>query len=513
VGTLDRLRLATGQSLTLGELPATLVALHGERTLIVDARTQLEYSAQRIDELTTLYAEVVCTQTKPGDAVVVALPNGVEFFLTCLAVARAGRIVVPVGASVTPDELEHVVSDSGASLVVAEPLSRQKTTQATKQDAVTGTNPKSVAAILYTSGTTGRPKGAELTHSGLLAGVHRLAAIPLQWRNDEVVSALPLAHIMGFSALLSLLTAGVRTVVFDRFQPVDVLNALESRKSSAFIGVPAMYQMMEDAGAASRNLRSVRIWMSGADAMPNKLITAFQRYGATATLPILGTSIGQAMFVEGYGMVELSGGVATKITPPYAGSWFTKPVALPLPGNQLRVVDTAGNDVATGEVGELLVSGPGVFRGYRANGRQPVTSETDTHQTDTNHPGGWVRTGDLAKKRPFGAVELAGRAKNVIKVGGYSVFAAEVERVLSEHELVDEAVVVALPNERSGESVGAVLRSNRRLTKTQLAGIATFASERLSKYKVPTEWRVVDEFDRTDTGKVRREGLVQLFAT
>jgi acyl-CoA synthetase (AMP-forming)/AMP-acid ligase II len=501
VGTLNRLRLATGQSLTLGELPATAVALHGERTLIVDARTQLEYSAHRIDELTTLYAEVVCTQTKPGDAVVVALPNGVEFFLTCLAVARAGRIVVPVGASVTPDEVEHVVSDSGAALVVRTPLPRDQFTQPDHNDPQPATDPTSVAAILYTSGTTGRPKGAELTHSGLLAGVHRLAAIPLQWRNDEVVSALPLAHIMGFSALLSLLTAGVRTVVFDRFQPVDVLNALESRKSSAFIGVPAMYQMMEDAGAASRNLRSVRIWISGADAMPTKLITAFQRYGATATLPILG----QAMFVEGYGMGELSGGVATKITPPYAGSWFTKPVALPLPGNQLRVVDTAGNDVATGEVGELLVSGPGVFRGYRANW-------PDTHQTDT-HPGGWVRTGDLAKKRPFGAVELAGRAKNVIKVGGYSVFAAEVERVLSEHELVDEAIVVALPNERSGESVGAVLRSNSRLTKTQLAGIATFASERLSKYKVPTEWRVVNEFDRTDTGKVRREGLAQLFAT
>jgi acyl-CoA synthetase (AMP-forming)/AMP-acid ligase II len=509
MGTLDRLRFAARDSPTLGELPETLARVHGERTLIVEPSTQSEYSAQQIDEITNTYAAFIRTHTKFGETVVVALPNGVEFFLTCLSVARAGRVVVPVSVSVTPDELAHVVSDSGASLVLTEALKRERVHLAsddpTNDEESLQTDPQSVAAILYTSGTTGQPKGAELTHTGLLAGVQRLAAIPLHWRDDEVISALPISHIMGFSALLSLMTAGVRTVVFDKFQPIDVLDALESRKSSVFIGVPAMYQMMEDAGASSRNLRSVRIWISGADAMPPALIAAFQRYGASVTLPITGTSLGQATFVEGYGMVELSGGVATKITPPYAGRWLTKPVALPLPGNQLRVVDPSGNDVASGEVGELLVAGPGVFRGYRAPGR-PQSNLEGAHSTE-----GWVHTGDLAKKRPFGAVELAGRAKNVIKVGGYSVFAAEVERVLTEHELVDEAVVIALANRRTGEAVGAVLRSSRMLSAAEITSVEHFARERLSKYKVPTEWRVVEEFDRTETGKVRRNTLRQLF--
>ncbi len=497
MSTVSRVRLALDRSLTLATLTARLADAHGNRVLLVDPEIQRDFTASDVSERVQVIASFVSDRSEPSDRVVVAVPNGVEFFLTCLGVLAAGRVVIPVNSSLRPDELGHVVADSGATLVVAKPVPRSLTT---RLPMTLPADPNDVAAILYTSGTTGLPKGAELSHAGLLAGAQRLAALPFVWRDDEVVCALPIAHVMGFTALLSLMCAGIRTVVFERFRPVEVLDALESRKSSGFIGVPAMYRMLEDTGAAKRNLRSVRIWMSGADAMPQGLITTFQSYGATAKLPVLG-ALGHATFVEGYGMVELSGGVATKITPPYSGRWFTKPVAFPLPGNRLRVVNDAGNDVGPGQVGELLVAGPGAFKGYNKSDETVGVRTKD----------GWVRTGDLAKKRAFGGVELAGRAKNVIKVGGYSVFAAEVERVLTQHELVDEAIVIGLTNSRTGETVGAVLRSGENIGEKELESIETYAKKQLSKYKVPTQWRVIHEFDRTETGKVRREKLRELF--
>ncbi len=500
MGTAERIRLSFAKDLTLCGFGPAIARAHGSRVLIAHAGGTL--TAREIADEIERIAALVSSRSALNDRVVVAMPNGWEFFVTCLGVLRAGRVVVPINSQMRPDEQGHVRSDSGAKLVIKR---LPKGNSSIPAPPVTA-DPSDVAAVLYTSGTTGLPKGAELTHRGLLAGVQRGAAVfPLAWRNDEVVFALPVAHVMGFSALLGLLCSGVRTLVFDRFRPIEVLDAIEARKSSAFIGVPAMYRMMEDAGAAQRDLRSVRIWMSGADAMPPHLITTFQRYGATATLRVLGTHIGQALFVEGYGMVELSGGVATKVTPPYAGRWLNKPVALPLPGNRMRVVDDKGNEVRHGEVGDLQVSGPGVFRGYRGN-------ENETNSARTSD--GWLRTGDLAKRRPFGMVELAGRAKNVIKVAGYSVFAAEVERVLGEHPLVDEAIVVGIPDAVRGQSVAAVLRAapGHSLSEEDIDSVASHARDRLSKYKVPTQWRTIDAFDRTATGKVRRDDLGALFS-
>ncbi len=502
MGTAERLRMSFARDLTFEGFSAALAHAHGDRVLIVEAGTGKTHTANEIALEADRIAALVSRRSALNDRVVVALPNGWDFFVTCLGVMRAGRVVVPINPQMRADELEHVRTDSEATLVLKR-LPKGAVKSAARPSGVC--NPSDVAAVLYTSGTTGLPKGAELTHRGLLAGVQRAAAVlPLAWRDDEVVFALPVAHVMGFSALLGTLCSGVRTLVFDRFRPTEVLDAIETRASNAFIGVPAMYRMLEDAGARHRNLRSVRIWMSGADAMPPDLISTFQRYGASVTLPLLGTHIGQALFVEGYGMVELSGGVATKITPPYAGRWLNRPFAFPLPGNRMRVVDDQGNDVGHGRVGELLVTGPGVFRGYRGN-------ETETERARTTE--GWLRTGDLAKRRPFGVVELAGRAKNVIKVSGYSVFVAEIERVLREHPLVDEAVVIGLPDQVRGQSVAAVLRpaTGHQLSARDIESVATFATERLSKYKVPTSWRTIDAFEQTGTGKVRREPLAALF--
>jgi acyl-CoA synthetase (AMP-forming)/AMP-acid ligase II len=268
-----------------------------------------------------------------------------------------------------------------------------------------------------------------------------------------------------------------------------------------FIGVPAMYRMMVEAGAEERDLRSVRLWASGADVMPEELIRKFKKMGAIATLPIVGASVGEAAFVDGYGMVELGGGVAVRFSLPMMNLPIASNVVSPLPGYKLRVIDEdTGDDVRMGQVGELVVKGPGVMKGY--HGKDDATKETITED-------GWLRTGDLARKGPLGLVEFAGRKKHVIKHGGYSVFAVEVERTLEEHPAVVEAAVIGLPDERKGEIPVAVVRLSDGDVKEK--ELVDWAREHMADYKAPRQVKVVDEMPRTGTEKVQKDELLKLF--
>ena len=323
---------------------------------------------------------------------------------------------------------------------------------------------------------------------------------PARLRRDEAVTGMPVAHIAGFSMLVQAAALGVPVYLLRKFRPDTALDAIEQRKATVFIGVPAMYRMMAEAGAETRDLSSIRLWASGADAMPFELAKKFQRLGASATLPFIGKSVGEAMFVDGYGMVELGGGVALKVLPPLLP--VSGAVAIPLPGFKMKVVDDEGRPVAGGTVGELVVKGPGVMRGY--HGKRGATDEALTAD-------GWMRTGDLARRRHLGLVELAGRKKDVIKHGGYSVFAVEVEAALGMHPAVAEAAVVGLPDERKGEVpvAAVILREGHTLTE---AGLVAWADERLSDYKVPRRVLFVSELPRTGTDKVQKAELKKQFS-
>ena len=268
-------------------------------------------------------------------------------------------------------------------------------------------------------------------------------------RRDEAVVALPVAHIMGFAVLLGLACSGVPAYVLARFRPDDVLDALEQRRATIFVGVPAMYRLLLEAGAEERDLSSVRVWASGADVMPADLAERFQRLGATAKLPFVGP-VGKAVFFEGYGLAESAGAVAVKASLPLLDRLLPgDSVGTPLPGYRFKVVDDEGRPVRPGQVGELWVKGPGVTPGYWGD-----VSATEAVLTDD----GWLRTGDLARRGPLGTVRFSGRSKHVIKRGGYSVYAVEVEAALEEHPAVVEAAVVGLPDERLGEVPAAAVR-------------------------------------------------------
>ncbi|MGN6693823.1 MAG: class I adenylate-forming enzyme family protein [Aquihabitans sp.] len=495
MGLSDRIDLARGKGLTLGTLLEMVAGAHPRRTLVTepDGTTLTTTDAA---ELVDLWAGGVAARSEPGDRVVIATPNRYEQFLLTLAVARAGRLPAPVNAQMAPAEVEHVVTDSGASLVVRsadDVASDEPFGPAVPADA------KDVAALFYTSGTTGKPKGAELTHAGLLGGLSMVAAVPTELHRDELVVALPVAHIFGFAIVVGSAVAAIPTYLLPRFNPVDVLDAIESRRATVFAGVPAMYRMLEEAGADDRDLKSIRLWISGADAMPADLAKRFKRRGASATLPLIG-SLGEAIFAEGYGMVETAGGVAIRVSPPLVPASLGGSVGMPLPGVKFKVVDEDGAEVAMGGVGELWLSGPGVLKGYHGAPEASAGALTED---------GWLRTGDLARRGPLGIINFEGRMKDVIKRGGYSVYAVEVEQAIEDHPSVLEAAVVAVPDARDGEVPVAAVRLAEGASLASL-DLEAWAAERLSRYKQPVRYVAVDELPRTGTNKVQRREVVAL---
>jgi len=448
-------------------------------------------------ELVARWSDAVAKRTHPGDPVVVATANGYEQFLLCLAVARAGCLPAPVNDQMRPAEIDHVVADAGASFVLRS-VRQLRGAAPVIQPATPAMS--DVAALFYTSGTTGHPKGAALTHRSLVAPPAAAVLWPASIRHDEVVSALPVAHIMGFMTYVGLATAGIACYMLERFSAEEVLEVIEARSCSGFIGVPTMYRKLAEAGAAERDLASIRIWGSGADVIAPELVAMFKKLGSSANLPIVG-SVGEAAFVEGYGMVEVGGGVAAKISLPGIPARFASSVGFKLPGYTFRIVDPDDRPVVIGAIGELWVKGPGVLREYWHAPEATAGALT----TD-----GWLRTGDLVRRGPLGTIMFQGRSKHVIKSGGFSVYPLEVETALMEHPEVLEASVVGLEDESLGEYPAAAVRVAPRSTVTDEELVA-WSQERMSRYKSPRRVIIVADFDRTGTGKIQKDRVVALF--
>jgi long-chain acyl-CoA synthetase len=494
---LRRAAFATGRDLVLGTVMERLAAIHGDARLVTQpGRRPFELTYRRAAELVAEWGGGVAERIRPGDRVVVAVPNGYEVLLLCLAVSRAGGVPVPVNARMRPEEIDHVVADSGGDVILR---SARDASGAAPLDQAVLVRPDDLGALIYTSGTTGRPKGARLTHRALVGSLTASALWPSGLRRDEAVLSLPVSHIMGFATLLGIAGAGIPAWFLPTFRAEALLDAIETRRATIFVGVPAMYRMLLEAGAEKRDLSSVRIFMSGADVMPQDLAAKFKRMGSTAYL--FGRPVGEAAFVEGYGMVESAGGAAVRFSPPGFSLPFIDGVGLPLPGYRFRVVDDLGREVPPGVVGELLLKGPGLLDGYHGDAQATASAMTED---------GWLRTGDLARRGPLGGVVFAGRKKDVLMVGGYSVGAGEVEAALEAHPDVLEAAVVGLPDERMGEVPAAAVRL-RPGSSTRAEHLVGWAAEHLSDYKAPRRIMVVDELPRTGTSKVQKDEVRELF--
>jgi long-chain acyl-CoA synthetase len=530
------------------------VALTLEEPLPSDGRRLQELSYVEIADAVARMAGLLASRgVRRGDRVAVCAANRIDYALACFAAVRAGAVAVPLHHHSKPAEVEALVARSRARFLVADPdkaITRAGIVTVAMSDLLSGgvrsrpvkLAPSDPAMILFTSGTTGAPKGATLSSRALLA-VARLATLIPDARNESGVCGLPLAHVMGMSTLLCALLAGARVHWISKFDAQVVLEEIEARRASFFVGVPAMYALLAEQEPERFDLSSVRLFASGADAMPPALLERFRGLGCAVRSP-RGRPLLTAAFAEVYGMVELSGPAILKITPPgpRAGGPVTAPVraalqrskiaprlvsarsrvqrrvrswagapddgqlalGMPIPPYRARIVDDDGRPVRPGVVGELVLRGPGVTSGYDADPSATARTTQD----------GWLRTGDLAWKNRLGLIAFATRKKDVVKHGGYSVFPAEVEAQLGAHPQIAEAIVFGVPHRTKGAVPAAaiVLKRGARLTERDLL---TWAREHIAPFKAPRAIAIVtrDEVPRNANRKVLkdelREGLIK----
>jgi long-chain acyl-CoA synthetase len=443
---------------------------------------------------------------RPGDRVALMLPNVPEFVVLYYGILRAGGIVVPMNPLLKARETDYHLDDSGARLLFEWHLAPGEGALgaaaagvrhlAVEPDAfaalLAGYEPDpepavaaddDVAVLLYTSGTTGRPKGAALTHAGLRHNT-RVNATTVQrvGPDDVVVGCLPLFHIFGQTCTMNVAVyAGASLTLIPRFEPQAVLDAIARDRATVFEGVPTMYAtLLLHPGAADADVSTLRMCISGGASLPVEILHGFERrFGC--------------MVLEGFGMSETSPVVSFNHPdrPRKAGS-----IGTPIEDVEVRLLDDKGRDVPEGEVGELAVRGPGLMKGYW---NRPA-------ETAAAVPDGWLRTGDLARRDQDGYLYIVDRKKDLIIRGGYNVYPREVEEVLHEHPAVGLAAVVGVPDERLGEEVGAavVLRPGARATAEELRD---FAKERLAAYKYPRRVWLVDALPTGPSGKILKREI------
>jgi len=460
-----------------------------------------------------------------GDRVALQLPKRLEFVFLELAVMSVGAAVLPLNVDYKPDEVEYFLSDSGSSLFCAdrERLSRASHVLDSLQglrSAVVGPSGESdgkdrirfsheletigagderdyptagddLAVICYTSGTTGRSKGAMLSHRNLVSNTTALHEL-WQWTDrDVLLHVLPLFHVHGlFVALHGGLNAGAVIIMHEKFEPRRVWQTIETQQCTILMGVPTMYQRLMnqwDTLEKRPDLSSMRLFISGSGPL---LENQFARFARHTGFPLL----------ERYGMTEAGMITSNPVDP--AGRKATS-VGFPLPGVEIRVVALDGRDMGPGEVGEVLIRGDNVFKGYWGMPDKTRESLTD----------GWLRSGDLGylDHDDGGRLYLVGRAKELIITGGYNVYPKEIENLLESHDSVREAAVVGMPDDDFGERVVAVVALHETTPGTSPSALIEYCRERLAGYKCPKQVFVTDSLPRNAMGKLQKNELKEAY--
>jgi malonyl-CoA/methylmalonyl-CoA synthetase len=418
------------------------------------------------------------------------------------AIVAGGGVAVPLSAAYPPAELVWFADDLGADTVVLSDdlaahgaemargrkvIRLEELTRGSGEDPLAGA-PLEPALILYTSGTTGKPKGAVLSRGNLIAQTDVLAAAWGIGPHDRMVHALPLHHLHGLVvALLTAHRAGARIHLLPRFDAARVVEALEAERASLWMAVPTMYHRLRElagrdapfARAMRRAAERLRLATSGSAALPVGLAEWWR-------------DLHGAIPLERYGMTEVGIALSNPLDRP---SRRAGAVGWPLPAVEIRLLDDEG---AESSEGELWVRGPSVFGGYW---QRPEA-------TASAFAGDWFRTADLAQRDPDGCVRLLGRVSvDILKSAGYKISALEIEEVLREHPDVAEVAVIGLPDEVLGDRVVAAVIA-RAGASPATDELHAFARARLPGYKAPREVVLVDDFPRTPLGKVQKSALV-----
>jgi len=458
-----------------------------------------------------------------GDHVAFLLGNSPEFLLSLYACMRIGATAVPVNPIYQLDEIAYIFNNGDVQAVIAldtllpmldegkdlfpkvdkyivcetkngdQSLSSElrgklymfsELLEADGELAPVEINEEDTAIILYTSGTTGYPKGAELSHSNLYANARDVSHFMGYKADERVIATLPLFHVFALTVVANApLFVGGTVLIAPRFSPGEIFQLARTQKASVFAGVPTMYNFMyQYAEGTAEDFATVRLAISGGAPLPAQVLHNFE---GKFHVPIS----------EGYGLSEASpvtcfnpqnrvrkvGSIGTSIT-----------------NVENKIVDDNGNELPPNEVGELIVRGPNVMKGYYKNVGETVKAIRD----------GWLYTGDLAKMDEEGYFYIVDRKKDMIIVGGFKVYPREVEEVLYQHEAILEAAVVGIPDENFGEAVCAYVVLKDSVTSED--ELKEFCTEHLAKYKVPTEVRIVSSLPKNSTGKILRRNLKEM---
>jgi fatty-acyl-CoA synthase len=500
------------------------------RTAVISAAGELTYDewAERIDRLANALA---ARGVQRGDRVAYLGENYPSFLETLFAAGSLGAVFVPLNTRLAPPEINFALEDSGATVLIAsttlEPLAVAGSrgtgvgTLATVQDGPTATAERrdgglealdyeellaagepvrpdvavdldDLALILYTSGTTGKPKGAMLTHGNLTWNAFNVLTDLDVTSETRALMIAPMFHVasLGMGALPTLLKGGT-LVLEPRFEPGRVLELIEKHRITSMAGVPTTYQLLaEHPDWEATDLSSVSILTCGGSAVPTRVLDAYEDRGLAIAM--------------GYGMTETSPG-ATVLPARYSRSKQGSG-GLPHFHTAVRVVDPAGQVCPPGEVGEIQVQGPNVIAAYW--NRPDATAESFEQVED----GTWLRTGDMGYRDDEGFLFISDRLKDMIISGGENIYPAQVEQEISQLEAVAAVAVIGVPDERWGEVPRAVVvvREGHELTEDDLIG---HLDGRLARYKIPKSVVFTDEMPRTASGKIRKPDLRRQFGT
>ena len=483
-----------------------LLAPHegSERPFLHHAGGALTHAAF-LAEAEALAGRLAALGLRPGDRVAAQVAKSPHALALYAASLRAGLVFLPLNPAYTRSEVEYFVSDAEAALLVCDPASAEALAPVaprlhtlgaegegslaalpTGPAPVAERGPDDLAAILYTSGTTGRPKGAMLSQTNLLSNAEALAEL---WRftpDDLLIHALPIFHTHGlFVAVNVSLAAGGAMALLPRFDADEVI-AWMGRGATALMGVPTFYGRLLDApGLTHEACAAMRLFVSGSAPLRPEVHAAFAERTGHAIL-------------ERYGMTETSM-IASN---PYDGERRAGTVGFPLPGVEVRVAGEDGAPVVSGEAGGIEVRGPNVTSGYW---RMPDKTAEEMRE------GGWFRTGDVGRLDPDGYLEIVGRAKDLVISGGFNVYPREVEAVLDAQPGVLESAVIGVPDPDLGEAVLAVLVPEPG-ARPDLDAVSAALEGQLARYKRPRRLVLADALPRNAMGKVQKALLRETYA-
>ena len=473
----------------LAALPEARAAAAPHAAAIADDAVALD-NAAFADRVARASALLARHGIGAGDVVAIALPNRLELVIALFAAWRLGAAATPVNPALTRPEMEYQVADSGARVVVVDGLELDAPVVAVERlesesaaaPPAADVPPGALALLVYTSGTTGKPKGVMLDHANVAAMCEMVQTSLGITADDHSLLILPLFHVNGIIVgTLSPLLAGGRVTVAGRFSPGRSSGSSSGSRPTYFSAVPAIYAMLTSLpDAATADTSSLRLVVCGAAPMPPELIARVED-----TLGVV--------LVEGYGLSE---GACASTLNPYDGVRKPGTVGLPLPGQEVRVVDADGRPVPRGERGEVVIRGANVMRGYL--NRPEATAETIVD--------GWLHTGDVGVFDEDGYLRIVDRIKDMIIRGGENIYPKEVEAALYTHGGVHEAAVVGRPNEVLGEVVVAhvALRPGSTATVDELHAVC---AQRLAKYKRPASIELHEALPKNAIGKIDKPAL------